>query len=252
MPKHTFLPKNTRVYAVGDIHGSLNLLKKLLDEIVFHEKPLKPKENLYLVFLGDYIDRGLNSKKVIKTLLKGLPKPFTPIFLKGNHEQMMLDALLEDNKNASADFDHWCYNGGKETMISYGVNCDHDYELIKKNFSLALEKTGHKDFFINLRTSWSMGAYFFCHAGIRPGVALTDQKEEELLWIRARFLQSTKQHEKIIVHGHTPEKAAHYGNRIGLDSGSSRSGKLSAACLHSDGASQILTIIDDEDWIWPV
>ncbi len=247
MTNITALPLSTRVYAIGDIHGGLTLLESLIKVIEANEEILPPKDNLYLIFVGDYIDRGMQSKQVIDFLLHQLPKQFQTVFLKGNHEAMMLEAIESEDKAALQAFDFWFYNGGQNTLLSYGVPSSNHFDIMLAQLedNLAGE---HRAFFQNLRTKFEIGNYFFCHAGIRPDVALKDQKDKELLWIRSLFLNSTKQFEKIIVHGHTPEKPEHYGNRIGIDYGSVMSGKLTAVRLEEDGRHEFMTVNHDEDW----
>ena len=247
MTKIEYLPHDTRIYAIGDIHGGLTLLEKLMDVILAHEVLSPKKENLYLVFLGDYIDRGEHSKQVIDYLTTKLPPQFETIFLKGNHEDMMLNAIDFESRTIYRDFEHWFYNGGQNTISSYGVPIAHDFNELAEDFYQALSET-HLAFFKNLPVKFELGHYFFCHAGIRPDRPLKDQTQKELLWIRDLFLNFTQDHEKIIVHGHTPEIAEHHGNRIGIDSGSVMSGKLTAVCLEDDGSHQLLSVNHKESW----
>ena len=242
-----YLPDNTRVYAIGDIHGGINLLKKLVGVIEANELILPQKEKLYLIFLGDYIDRGMASKQVIDFLLNKLPPQFEAVFIKGNHEDMMLEAIDCDDKNAVQRFDFWFYNGGQNTILSYGVPSSNHHDIMMAQLEENLTEQ-HRNFYRNLLTRFEIGNYFFCHAGIRPDVQLSHQKDNELMWIRRVFLESEKQFEKIIVHGHTPEKPHHYGNRIGIDYGSVMSGKLTAVRLEQDGSHEFLTVNHDEDW----
>ncbi len=242
MEKIEYLPSNTRVYAIGDIHGGLNLLKKLIAAILKNEKKSPTKDTLYLIFLGDYIDRGKHSKQVIDYLQTQLPKQFKTIFLKGNHEDIMLNALDLDAPSVSKKFRHWYYCGGKTTIQSYDVPLSQDFDALAEVFYEAISKTSHLKFFKKLSIKFEIGHYFFCHAGINPKRPLKKQRFEELIWIRDKFLNATQQHEKIIVHGHTPEIAKHHGNRIGIDSGSVISGKLTAVCLEGDGSYQLLTV----------
>lgn len=208
------------IYAVGDIHGQAEQLRHALDCIRADGGADAP-----IVFLGDYIDRGPDSKDVIAQLVTGARVNANWIFLKGNHDRMM-EWFLHDppvhDPNLLLGF-HWLHDriGGRETLASYGLT-DTDG---RRMFELAAEAREcvpqeHVDFLNDLVLHHRSGSLFFAHAGIRPGVALDAQDEEDLLWIRDEFHSSSADHGALIVHGHTPvHKAAHYGNRINLDSG---------------------------------
>lgn len=238
-----YLPKSTRVYAIGDIHGGLRLLKKIMSAIKSNDRTQLKKQTIYLVFLGDYVDRGENSKQVIDYLLTKLPKQFIPIFLKGNHEEMLLSAIEVDTKgNVDSElFNFWYINGGGNTMRSYDKNAT-DINTRK------IFPTAHLAFLENLQLKFELGNYFFCHAGIYPGIDLAEQQASDLLWVRKIFLNSTLDHGKIIVHGHTPCTPLHHGNRIALDHGSVTKGKLACVRLEENGDHEILVVKQTEKW----
>jgi serine/threonine protein phosphatase 1 len=185
-----------------------------------------------IVYLGDYIDRGPESKCVIDRLvqLRGLRAHF----LKGNHEA----ALLKFLRNP-ATYHNWRNYGAAQTLLSYGV-CPPTVwdgnDFIRARDEL-LEKLpeGHLRFFQDLELSASIGGYFFAHAGARPGVALDEQQEEDLIWIRDEFLTSRHYFGKIVVHGHTREAApSRHRNRIGVDTGAYATGLLSCVVLEGE------------------
>ena len=226
------------VYVVGDIHGCHKELIHLQNNI---EKDSKKRSGAkLLIYLGDYVDRGPAVKDCIQSLIDFRPHDFSIIYLLGNHEQMLLDFLAE-KKN---DLYIWLGNGGLETLRSYGIKMDsyidETMELqyddrIRENF-LRLLPSSHKDFFYQLQLSYEWGNYFFVHAGIDPDIPLHKQKKDTLLWTRdPKFLDSTQQFEKIIVHGHTPGNSIiHKNNRICLDTGVFFSGKLSGIKIEAE------------------
>lgn len=229
-----------RVYAVGDIHGRADLLERLLVQIHEHAKKHRGTENT-LVFLGDYVDRGKDSKGVLNRL-RALDWPgWKFAFLRGNHDQAVLD-FLADAKFYRA----WRPFGAAETLLSYGVmppRFDRETEFEKARQDLA-EKIPpeHVDFLQNLELFYIQDDYYFCHAGVRPGIPLEEQVAEDLLWIRDEFLYHRRQFEKMVVHGHTPSpkptKALH---RIGVDTGAHATHCLTAVVLEGKGHSFLQT-----------
>jgi serine/threonine protein phosphatase 1 len=227
------VPADTRVYCIGDIHGRDDLLAVMHRKVIDDAKDFAGRK--IAIYLGDYIDRGLYSKQVVERLVANPLPAFEPIYLRGNHEQLLL--LFLQHPETGAD---WMSFGGQAAAYSYGVKM-HGIPL-KKTQLLdvhrqlnALMPETHKHFYARLRLAHSEGDYFFVHAGIRPGIALQRQRENDLLWIRDEFTGSRHSHEKIVVHGHTvtpePEIRA---NRIGIDTGAYCSGKLT--CLVLQGA----------------
>jgi len=235
-PGSPAVPEGCRVYAVGDIHGCDDLLGALHRRIERDAAAWEGRK--LLVYLGDYIDRGPASKQVIDRLIGQPLAGFESVFLKGNHEQALLDFLDYPEEAAS-----WLTFGGRETLGSYGIRTSPypgHRELVGVSEALStVLPDSHRDFFNNGRMSWSSGDYYFVHAGIRPGVALDRQNLDDQLWIREDFTESRADHGKIVVHGHTiaPEVEL-YPNRIGIDTGAFASGVLT--CLVLEGKEQRL------------
>jgi serine/threonine protein phosphatase 1 len=218
-----------RIYAIGDIHGRSDLLDRMVEAIARDLKQ-NPAARSLAVTLGDHIDRGADSRGVLNRLIKN-PFPCEYIPLKGNHE-----ALLESFLTDPSVGEHWRRLGGLETLISYRVPVralmmGKDYEQAAQALQAALPAT-HLQFISSLRKCLSLGRYFLCHAGVRPGIPLERQTEEDLLWIRDQFLQSRADFGKIVVHGHTPvEKPEVLPNRINVDTGAYMTGSLTCAVL---------------------
>lgn len=232
-----------RIYAIGDIHGCAAELDTLIDKIaadgdstdlassVFSDgaddQAPKPQQ---LIFLGDYVDRGPDSKGVIDRLIALKKARPESIFLKGNHEAIMLDFL-----NDPEDMLHWLEWGGEETLASYGVT----KALSRPGEDLAAELSekmpaSHLPFLKSLSLTHAQGDYLFVHAGIRPGVAIADQQEEDLLWIRGRFHKASvdERPDCVVVHGHQPmKKPLDAGWRIAIDTGACWTGQLTAVAL---------------------
>ena len=229
------VPADTRVYAIGDIHGRLDLLRQLEAKIVAHAAQA-PVARHVLVYIGDYVDRGYESRQVIDHLIAPPPAGFDRVCLKGNHEDFML-RFLDDAHIAPM----WLVNGGRETLLSYGITLPAGHDLgdqiadAQARFRDTLPPA-HLAFLKGLKLSHVEGGYVFVHAGVRPGVALEDQAESDLLWIRDEFLHSRAGHDnQVVVHGHTvvaePEVQAH---RIGIDTGAFATGRLT--CLVLEGS----------------
>ena len=223
------------IYAVGDIHGRADLLRLLRDAIASDVAGAEPVMCL-TVLIGDYVDRGPSSADVLEILAQE-PFPTRLIALRGNHEQMLLDGMQ------SADaFRTWARNGGVATLRSYGVRAPGMLtDQVCHNLQLEMRATipaTHRAFLESLPLSVSLGPYFFCHAGVRPGVPLHEQQAHDLLWIREEFLDCRSEFGKIVVHGHTPVPAVDVQtNRINVDTGAFRTGRLSGVKLDPTGAS---------------
>jgi serine/threonine protein phosphatase 1 len=232
------LPSGLRIYAVGDIHGRLDLLSQLLSQIDA-DVAARPTARPLYVFLGDYIDRGSWSRETIDRLIEHRETKES-VFLKGNHELIAIKCLSDRGL-----FEQWMRLGGLETLLSYGLapetlaNGKQIAEL-QSAFHSALPQT-HLRFFRDLQNSFVCGDFFFVHAGVKPHVELSRQKESDLLWIREEFLSSSQEFGKIIVHGHTPTSKVHIGpNRINIDTGAFATGRLTCVVLEG----QSLSIID--------
>ncbi|WP_299547764.1 metallophosphoesterase family protein [uncultured Tateyamaria sp.] len=227
----------TPTYAIGDIHGQKAELDRVLSLI-----EADGGKNAQIVFLGDYTDRGPDSRAVLDTLIQGRDAGRNWTFLKGNHDRMfewfMANPIRHDPYMMVELY--WLHDrlGGDTTLASYGVDAsgqrrEKDVQADAK----AAVPQSHLDFLRSLQLTHIVGDLMFVHAGIRPGVALTDQTEEDLLWIRQEFHNSDADHPKLIVHGHTPvDTATHYGNRINLDTGAGYGRPLTAAVFEEDTA----------------
>jgi serine/threonine protein phosphatase 1 len=236
------VPKGLRVYAVGDIHGRLDLLNLLLSQIAADLAQFPTIRPIY-VFLGDYIDRGNSSRETIDRLIEH-GAAHECVFLKGNHELIALACLSDRTK-----IDHWLRLGGMETLASYGVAPElfanrRQAAGTQLAFYNALPPA-HFRFFRNLQHSFSCGDYFFVHAGAKPHVSLSHQKESDLLWIRDEFLSSAYDFGKIIVHGHTPSLGVEVRpNRINIDTGAFATGCLTCLVVEGETLSMINTASD--------
>ena len=234
------LPAGIRIYAVGDIHGRLDLLDKLLARIDA-DLAVRPAEKSLFVFLGDYIDRGPSSRETIDRLVEHAATNES-VFLKGNHELIAIKCLSDRSL-----FDQWLRLGGLETLVSYGVPSEisasgKSIVELQAAFHSALPQA-HFRFFRDLQTSYACGDYFFAHAGVRPNVELSHQKESDLLWIRGEFLSSNFDFGKIIVHGHTPTRQIEVGpNRINIDTGAFATGRLTCLVIEESSLSVIDTL----------
>ncbi len=229
------IPPGKRLYAVGDIHGRIDLLRRLLDMIGRDAATIPDKEK-ELVFLGDYVDRGLKSNEVLSLLHFGLPKIFNPIFLRGNHEDAML-RFIDGDLGVAAN---WFHFGGRETIASYGMplpprNPSPEQAAAIHAALLAAMPAEDLAFLRATRLYHQCGDYGFAHAGVRPGVPLQQQKAADLMFIRGEFLNSDADFGALVVHGHTiaPEPEVRH-NRIGIDTGAYATGKLT--CLVLEGS----------------
>ncbi len=219
-------PAGMRLYAVGDIHGHVDQLDRLHDLILEDAARGQPLVKA-IVYVGDYVDRGLQSKQVIDRLLSQPLPDFRTYYLKGNHEEALLDFLDDPAVGPS-----WSNFGGLETLHSYGVDIRPPlYDEMRAQFQAKLPET-HRAFYRSLKLSVTLGDYHFVHAGVRPGVTLERQVPADLLWIREAFLESDTNHGKVIVHGHTPKaEPENRHNRIGIDTGVYMTGVLTAVVL---------------------
>jgi serine/threonine protein phosphatase 1 len=195
-----------------------------------------------LIMLGDYVDRGFQSREVIDVLLGEMVSQFDTYFLKGNHEAAMLQFLDDPTIGP-----RWAEFGGMETLVSYGVRPPRT-RTSQEEWAQACDELrrklphSHKAFLENLDLSVRIGDYVFVHAGVRPGVPLDQQTEQDLLWIREDFLADKRRLDAVIVHGHTPAAQPHHdGRRIGIDTGAYLSGRLTAARFEQDAVTFIAT-----------
>ncbi|CAK0777650.1 serine/threonine protein phosphatase 1 [Azospirillaceae bacterium] len=232
------LPQNIRAYVVGDIHGRLDLLTILLNDISRHNFFAREVERRFLIFLGDYIDRGPDSKSLLDLMINGLPPDFQVIPLKGNHEDVFVRFLDGD---LVAGLQWLVRFGGRATLQSYGaqflrgVPLLEEMEEVRHILQTRVIPKSHQKFLRTLERTHQIGDYFFVHAGVRPGVRLDQQNEEDTLWIRDDFLRYPGYFEKMIIHGHTISRMPDIrANRIGIDLGAFSSGNLCCLVLEEE------------------
>ena len=245
-------PAGECLYAIGDIHGRRDLLEKLVEQIREDSQSLPEGTKRTIVFLGDYIDRGLQSRDVIDFLIGDQLSDFETVFLMGNHEEALL-RFLDDASFGK----QWVRYGGGETLYSYGFQPpntraslrSHDamaeaqkaWEMVWTQFRERLPQE-HLEFYRSLKPYHIAGDYLFVHAGMRPDTPIEEQTVRDLLWIRDEFLDDSREFDHVVVHGHTPADDIHYDNRrIGLDTGAFISGRLSAAKLFGTDVSFLET-----------
>ena len=226
----TLGPKGHRAYAIGDIHGRLDLLDEILAKIAA-DNAARGHSRTTIIFLGVLIDRGPQSAQVVERLRNYRPDFAKTVFLMGNHEEVLL-RIMAGETDILPD---WLRFGGAECARSYGVN-PADLECREPAGALRLLRRAipkeHLKFISAFADTASFGAYLFVHAGIRPGLPLGKQAAQDLRWIRAPFLDDESDHGRIVVHGHTiSEKVDERENRIGLDTGAYWTGVLTAIGL---------------------
>jgi serine/threonine protein phosphatase 1 len=221
------VPVGQRIYAIGDVHGRVDLLDALVDAIDADDERRGPAQSR-IIFLGDLIDRGPDSARVVSRAMEIATGPWNCQFLLGNHEEIFLKAMAGDLK-ALAFF---IRIGGRETILSYGISeqeyRDSDYPELH---ALLTERVpaSHIRFLQGFEDLIVAGDFAFVHAGVKPGQALANQHASDLRWIRREFLDHREGFEKIIVHGHTiSDEVEVRPHRIGLDTGAYSSGKLTA------------------------
>lgn len=222
--------KGDAIYAIGDIHGRYDLWKIMVETIERHAAVYRPDGDYHIIVLGDMIDRGPDSARVIRSLRNMSGKKKATVLI-GNHE----DAMLRVLDGEPGMLTQWMRFGGDATLESFGIAPPRDADdyprvaqemrdLIPENYVSWLRRRP-----ISVRS----GDYLFCHAGIKPGVEIAKQKSQDMLWIRDEFLESDEAHGVVVVHGHSisPDVELRH-NRIGVDTGAYRTGVLTAAFLH--------------------
>lgn len=229
------LPDGLRIYAIGDVHGRLDLLLAL-EAMIEADLRAFPVARSVQVMLGDYVDRGPQSSGVIGHLIaRGRAREL--VTLRGNHEGYLLDLAADPSIIV-----HWCRYGGREALASYGIDVSDLSEEalaakageIARRFEAALPPE-HAAFLAETRLSWRCGDYLFVHAGIRPGTPLEAQTARDMLWIRHGFLESEAEHGVIVVHGHTPgPEPVIRANRICVDTQAFASGVLTCLVIEGD------------------
>jgi serine/threonine protein phosphatase 1 len=217
---------------VSDIHGCASLLERVFAAIDLHLARSAPARSLHL-FLGDYIDRGPDSSQTIDLLIDR-SRRHQSVFLKGNHEAFLLEVLQDSGR-----LEAWKDYGGFQTLMSYGLKPSIKPDLTEQKELvqglLRAMPDQHRRFFGNLKPCFFCGDFFFVHAGVRPGIPLRRQRQEDLFWIRDEFLQSNDDFGKFIVHGHTPvPKPDLRTNRINIDTGAYATGVLTLLTIEGD------------------
>lgn len=225
-----------RSYAIGDIHGHIDLLLHAHD-LIAADRRATGDHDAPVIHLGDLVDRGPDCRGVVQYLMDGTARGENWVTLKGNHDRMFT-RFLRDPKEHEPGLRPdlaWLHPrlGGAETLASYGVRHAMDRPLGPVHAeSVAAVPQGHRDF-LESRPAWlQRGEVVFVHAGIRPGVPMTDQQETDLVWIRTGFLDDRRDHGFLVVHGHTAlDHATHYGNRVNIDSSAAYGGPLTTVVL---------------------
>jgi serine/threonine protein phosphatase 1 len=224
------VPAGYRVYAIGDIHGRLDLLNDALSRVEADIDGRMPSQNI-IVFLGDLIDRGPSSAEVVERLRTYRRPAVQTVFLSGNHEEVLLRLL----RGESQFLRDWLSFGGTECARSYGINTAALKRMDPGQAVAVLRQKipdHHRAFLQSFVDTFRIGSYLFVHAGVRPGVPLAEQTQSDLRWIRGPFLENNDDHGFIVVHGHTiADEIEVRGNRIGIDTGAYRSGVLTAMGL---------------------
>lgn len=229
------LPDGMTLWAIGDVHGCLDLLHALATCVVEDAEARTDSKNI-AVFLGDYVDRGPDSKGVLRYLCDLANTGNVEWrFLKGNHEETMARFLSDPTVGQK-----WCDYGGDATLASYGLarpQMRHRIEAwasLSKDLDHCLTKS-ERNFIDTLEISFSVGNYFLSHAGAKPGVPLHKQSSKDLMWIRESFLNSRVQFERIVIHGHTPASVVYADDRrIGVDTKAYATGRLSAVRITNE------------------
>jgi serine/threonine protein phosphatase 1 len=235
------VPPGVCVYAVGDIHGRADLLEQMHRLIAEDAAALTPGTGKVVVYLGDYVDRGLESRRVVDLLIHHPLEEFQAVHLLGNHDAWLLSFLVDP-----AIGPIWLRYGGDATIHSYGVpfGMPQDdrsfYEELQRHLRQRIPR-GHVEFLQRLELSFESGDYLFVHAGVNPGLPLDQQTADDLLWIREPFLSSQRDLGRVVVHGHTVESEPIIrANRIGIDTGACWTGCLTCLVLE-EGVFRFLT-----------
>lgn len=239
-------PEGMRLYAIGDVHGRRDLLEAMLGQIDA-QIAVKAPADWRIILLGDYIDRGPDSKGVLDLIIQRQEADERVIALGGNHDAGFLDFLRDPTPNSL-----FAGYGGRETALSYGVAADFSSQAqafaTKSDLARAVPDS-HLRFLADLPRSTCFGDFFFCHAGVRPGVALDQQNPEDLIWIRDVFLSHPGLLPKVIVHGHTPVSEPEVrANRVNVDTLAYQSGVLTALVI--DGVHKELMDVEGQPIAW--
>ncbi|MBN9348800.1 MAG: serine/threonine protein phosphatase [Devosia sp.] len=238
-PRVAFHTWPAAVYAIGDVHGCLEQLLALEARIAEDARDFEGEK--WLVTVGDHVDRGPRSADVISHVMGPAPASFRRFALIGNHEQMMLDFL--GNPAAHA---YWLDEGGMETLASYGIEIDYPPLRTSEALRRMLDErfpVDHRRFLEALPSWLSLPGWLFVHAGIRPGISLSMQSDDDLIWIRAPFLTSQLTGGLRVVHGHTPGRdIIATPHRICIDTHCFHTGRLSAVRVTPDGRTAFFSV----------
>ncbi|MGO4908313.1 metallophosphoesterase [Pseudorhodobacter sp. W20_MBD10_FR17] len=225
-----------RTYAIGDIHGHIDLLRAAHKRIA-SDKAACGDQDAPIIHIGDLVDRGPDSKTVIEYLSNGIAAGENWVVLKSNHDRMFTDFLTDRHHQDPELKIEYSYLhpkiGGAATLASYGVPNAADRPLIPvHDEAVALVPDAHRAFLESRPNYFARGELMFVHAGVRPGIAIEDQSEDDLLWIRNGFLDYRGAFPWLLIHGHTALGAAtHYGNRVNIDSSAAYGGPLTAVVI---------------------
>jgi len=225
-------PDGLRIYAIGDVHGRFDLLQTM-HQLIDQENEKLPPRDWVVIHLGDYVDRGPQSRQVLDLLVNASTASARIIALAGNHDFGLLEFLETGDA-----FGLFARNGGRQTALSYGVDIDFDDAQSVLEGWRALGQaipSSHTQFLRGLPRSVAFGDFFFCHAGVRPGIDLDLQDPDDLIWIRGEFLNYPNLYSKVIVHGHTPVSDVDVRpNRVNLDTGAFATSRLSGLMIEGD------------------
>ena len=221
-------PAPDRIYAIGDVHGRFDLFRRLMN-IIERDQAARDPAVTQMILLGDIVDRGPDSANMVRGCMKLTAVTDRFVVLKGNHEQMMVEAL----QGSLFVYRQWLKFGGKDTLLSWGVDSDVvEGPATKESLRIAAGVVGREtiQWLADLPLYRRHEGYLFVHAGIRPGVALAKQRADDMLWISEEFLDSDASHGMIVVHGHSISEAGAVvrANRIGIDTGAYRTEQLTA------------------------
>ncbi|MDD3799396.1 MAG: metallophosphoesterase family protein [Novosphingobium sp.] len=226
------VPEGQRVYAIGDIHGRLDLLASLAAAIEIDDRSAGHADTTVLL-LGDLVDRGMDSAGVVDFALDWRERRRVRILM-GNHEEMFLSSFTDPYMLGNI-----LRCGGRETLLSYGIDPDHADLPTLRHVQAAMEAripARHREFMASFEDMAVIGDYLFAHAGIEPGLPVEQQKPQSLRWIREPFLSHAGPYSHVVVHGHTiRHEAQEMPNRIGIDTGAYCYGRLTALVLEGTG-----------------
>lgn len=227
-------PAGRILYAVGDIHGRADLLRRAFDRIDRDHAECAQEGEKTEIYLGDYVDRGPNSAAVLDLLIER-SKVAETVFLRGNHEQVMLSFL-----SGGTTIEEWASLGGLPTLQSYGLSLRGEDLAKAETAAWAAIPHQHKQFLSRTHSYCRFGHYVFVHAGLRAGVPLEAQRESDLFWIREDFLHSPSDFGAVVVHGHTPVSQVDFQpNRVNIDTGAFITNRLTVLRVGTAGVSEL-------------